>query len=128
MRISDWSSDVCSSDLALVDPVDESAEESSGEDLESIEGDSSDETVEATDEAAAADEADQDAEDVVDSDVDADVSDEQSVDQTPEDPLEEFRRALWAKPGDWYVVHTYSGKENREIGRAACRDRVCQYG
>ncbi|HEY9565434.1 MAG TPA: transcription termination/antitermination protein NusG [Nocardioides sp.] len=98
---------------ALVDPVDESAEESSGEDLESIEGDSSDETVEATDEAAAADEADQDAEDVVDSDVDADVSDEQSVDQTPEDPLEEFRRALWAKPGDWYVVHTYSGMENR---------------
>src|SRR3546814_9441261 len=97
MRISDWSSDVCSSDLALVDPVDESAEESSGEDLESIEGDSSDETVEATDEAAAADEADQDAEDVVDSDVDADVSDEQSVDQAPEDPLEEFRRALWAR-------------------------------
>jgi transcriptional antiterminator NusG len=29
------------------------------------------------------------------------------------DPLEEFRRALWAKPGDWYVVHTYSGMENR---------------
>ena len=30
-----------------------------------------------------------------------------------EDPLEEFRRALWAKPGDWFVVHTYSGMENR---------------
>jgi transcriptional antiterminator NusG len=30
-----------------------------------------------------------------------------------EDPLEEFRRTLWAKPGDWYVVHTYSGMENR---------------
>jgi transcription termination/antitermination protein NusG len=29
------------------------------------------------------------------------------------DALEEFRRALWAKPGDWYVVHTYSGMENR---------------
>jgi transcriptional antiterminator NusG len=29
------------------------------------------------------------------------------------DPLEEFRRALWSKPGDWYVVHTYSGMENR---------------
>lgn len=27
--------------------------------------------------------------------------------------LEEFRRELWAKPGDWYVVHTYSGMENR---------------
>lgn len=28
-------------------------------------------------------------------------------------PLEEFRRALRAKPGDWYVVQTYSGMENR---------------
>ncbi len=30
-----------------------------------------------------------------------------------DDPLEEFRRELWAKPGDWFVVHTYSGMENR---------------
>jgi transcriptional antiterminator NusG len=30
-----------------------------------------------------------------------------------EDPLEEFRRELWAKPGEWYVVHTYYGMENR---------------
>jgi transcriptional antiterminator NusG len=29
------------------------------------------------------------------------------------DPLEEFRRELWAKPGEWYVVHTYYGMENR---------------
>ena len=29
------------------------------------------------------------------------------------DPLEAFRRELWAKPGDWFVVHTYSGMENR---------------
>jgi transcription termination/antitermination protein NusG len=29
------------------------------------------------------------------------------------DPLEEFRQALRSKPGDWYVVHTYSGMENR---------------
>ena len=29
------------------------------------------------------------------------------------DPLEEFRAALRSKPGDWYVVHTYSGMENR---------------
>ncbi|QYJ05864.1 transcription termination/antitermination protein NusG [Nocardioides panacisoli] len=28
------------------------------------------------------------------------------------DPLEEFRRELWAKPGEWFVVHTYSGQEN----------------
>jgi transcriptional antiterminator NusG len=30
-----------------------------------------------------------------------------------DDPLEAFRRDLGAKPGDWYVVHTYSGMEKR---------------
>jgi len=30
-----------------------------------------------------------------------------------DDPLEDFRRELWAKPGDWFVVHTYSGMEKR---------------
>ena len=30
-----------------------------------------------------------------------------------EDPLEAFRRELEAKVGDWFVVHTYSGMENR---------------
>ena len=29
------------------------------------------------------------------------------------DPLEEFRAALHAKPGEWFVIHTYSGMENR---------------
>ncbi len=29
------------------------------------------------------------------------------------DPLEEFRAALREKFGDWFVVHTYSGMENR---------------
>jgi transcription termination/antitermination protein NusG len=45
---------------------------------------------------------------------DADGS-EETADETPadDDPLEAFRRELWAKPGDWFVVHTYSGMENR---------------
>ncbi|WP_221199834.1 transcription termination/antitermination protein NusG [Nocardioides soli] len=34
-------------------------------------------------------------------------------DDADDDPLEAFRRELWAKPGDWFVVHTYSGMENR---------------
>lgn len=38
------------------------------------------------------------------------------------DPLEEFRRVLRAKPGDWYVVHTYSGMENRV--RANLENRI----
>lgn len=58
---------------------------------------------EADAEAAFEGQADEDA-------VEEDATEEDAVD---EDPLEEFRRALWAKPGDWYVVHTYSGMENR---------------
>jgi transcriptional antiterminator NusG len=29
------------------------------------------------------------------------------------DPVAEFKKALRAKPGDWYVVHSYAGYENR---------------
>ena len=38
-------------------------------------------------------------------------ADDEGADEN--DPLERFRRELWAKPGDWFVVHTYSGMENR---------------
>ena len=41
-----------------------------------------------------------------------DDSDEES-DQALEKALEELRVELRSKPGDWYVVHTYSGMENR---------------
>ena len=29
------------------------------------------------------------------------------------DPVEEFKRQLRAMPGDWYVIHSYAGYENR---------------
>jgi len=49
--------------------------------------------------------------------VDEEPTDEAVVDEpaeTPaEDPMEEFRTALREKEGDWFVVHTYSGMENR---------------
>jgi len=35
------------------------------------------------------------------------------VEQQPEDPAEELRRALRAAPGEWYVVHSYAGYENK---------------
>ena len=38
------------------------------------------------------------------------------------DPMAEFREVLRAKPGDWYVVHTYSGMENRV--RANLENRI----
>lgn len=42
-----------------------------------------------------------------------DVDEAGTVDEAAADPLEEFRRALRDKPGEWYVVQTYSGMENR---------------
>ena len=48
------------------------------------------------------------------SDADAAVSEAVDLGEPEEeDPLEEFRKALWSKPGDWFVIHTYSGMENR---------------
>ncbi len=56
---------------------------------------------------------------VDDAAVETDEADEttsqDAAEETPDenDPLEVFRRELWAKPGDWFVVHTYSGMEKR---------------
>jgi transcriptional antiterminator NusG len=63
-----------------------------------------------------------DAQDVADAahdldelDADDTEADEGAEPEVPAalDPLEEFRRELESKPGDWFVVHTYSGMENR---------------
>ena len=72
--------------------------------------DSAEETVEVADAAEETLEVDQ-----VDGDTADDQDDQDDQDEEPDadDPLEKFRRELWAKPGDWFVVHTYSGMENR---------------
>jgi transcriptional antiterminator NusG len=36
--------------------------------------------------------------------------------QVLDDPLAEFRRALHNAPGDWFVIHSYAGYENRVKG------------
>ncbi|WP_165555828.1 transcription termination/antitermination protein NusG [Kribbella pittospori] len=43
-------------------------------------------------------------------------SDEETEPEEPGDPLEELRGRLRSQIGDWYVVHTYSGMENRVKG------------
>ena len=58
------------------------------------------------------DDAVDEADDVVEDDEPVE-GDEDAAEAADEDPLEAFRRELWAKPGDWFVVHTYSGMENR---------------
>ncbi|GLY13219.1 transcription termination/antitermination protein NusG [Kineosporia sp. NBRC 101677] len=34
-------------------------------------------------------------------------------DEAPVDPVEEFKAGLRRAPGDWYVIHSYAGYENR---------------
>ena len=92
-----------SNDVDQVEDQVESVDEATPEDAPA------DETTDVTVE----DETDEVADEVADED--ADVADESDAEETPDenDPLEAFRRELWAKPGDWFVVHTYSGMENR---------------
>ncbi|MBV6727072.1 transcription termination/antitermination protein NusG [Nocardioides daeguensis] len=92
----------------VVDVPDADVAEDTGleETFEADELDVDDDSDDSDDEVEADDEADAD-------DAEADEADEEPVEAADEDPLEAFRRELWAKPGDWFVVHTYSGMENR---------------
>jgi transcription termination/antitermination protein NusG len=52
--------------------------------------------------------------DAVDSDAAAPGTDEDATDEDAEvDPVLQFKTELRALPGDWYVVHSYAGYENR---------------
>jgi transcription termination/antitermination protein NusG len=57
-----------------------------------------------------------DASDEDTSDEDEDEEAEEAEPAEPVDPLEELRNTLRSQIGDWYVVHTYSGMENRVKG------------
>jgi|SRR5665811_1758465 len=84
------------------------------------------ESVEATSEAPAevepeSEKADSASEDVVneesadatDEDSDGEASGDSELSDATADALAEFRERLHSQFGDWYVVHTYSGMENR---------------
>ena len=82
-------------------------------DTESVEAEETD--VEATDLEAAVDEAtDDEAADDESADDEA-SEDEAAVAEPPseEDALAEFMREMRMQPGDWYVIHSYAGYENR---------------
>jgi transcription termination/antitermination protein NusG len=54
------------------------------------------------------------ADDVVTEDVADDTgADDTGAEQAEVDPAEEMRAALRRAPGDWYVVHSYAGYENK---------------
>jgi transcriptional antiterminator NusG len=70
----------------------------------------------ATDDVAVADETvidDADADTDADTDTDADAEAKAAEEELEADPVEEFMRQLRAMPGDWYVIHSYAGYENR---------------
>ncbi|WP_399928345.1 transcription termination/antitermination protein NusG [Streptomyces kanamyceticus] len=59
-------------------------------------------------------------EDDADADVDADATDAEAADEEPVeeesepvDPIVALREELRTLPGEWYVIHTYAGYENR---------------
>jgi transcription termination/antitermination protein NusG len=64
--------------------------------------------------AAAAPAADDGVADGAPADAPAAVDDAvEQAEPEEQDPAEELRRALRAAPGDWYVVHSYAGYENK---------------
>ncbi|WP_242494622.1 transcription termination/antitermination protein NusG [Nocardioides zhouii] len=107
------------SDVDQVDDQVESSDETTPEDSPEevlVEQPADDTTEDSLEDAA--DETAEDSLEVADADDDADDETDDDTDGEPaepeeNDPLEAFRRELWAKPGDWFVVHTYSGMEKR---------------
>jgi transcription termination/antitermination protein NusG len=67
--------------------------------------------VDAVEEPAAAADAELAAADTEDTTTDADDTAAQAEEEV--DPVEEMRAALRRAPGDWYVVHSYAGYENK---------------
>jgi transcription termination/antitermination protein NusG len=78
--------------------ADDAAADTDAESVESIDA-----------EAAAAEAADVEA-------IDDEAADDEAADAAPpteDDVLAEFMREMRMQPGDWYVIHSYAGYENR---------------
>jgi transcriptional antiterminator NusG len=81
-------------------------------DTESVEAEETD--VEATDLDAAVDEATDD-EATEDEATEGEATEDEAAVEAPseDDALAEFMREMRMQPGDWYVIHSYAGYENR---------------
>ena len=90
------------------------AETEAAEDLTEASFDDLDDAVLPEESEDASDAGDQETLDEATDDEEPEAAEQAAEEAVEEsDPLETFRRELWAKPGDWFVVHTYSGMENR---------------
>ncbi|MEU6099471.1 transcription termination/antitermination protein NusG [Streptomyces flaveolus] len=99
-------------ELGIVEGADNEDTETSAE-VEAAEA-----VVEDEDEAAEVQDADETAEDeAAEAEIDAadaEAEDAETAEPEPElDPIEKLRQELRVLPGEWYVIHTYAGYENR---------------
>ncbi|MDX2601411.1 transcription termination/antitermination protein NusG [Streptomyces caniscabiei] len=95
--------------------------ESVDDELDIVEGADSEDGVDEfeTAEAEAGEPAEEEALHVEDDSDDADEDEDEAADEAveeetePVDPVEALREELRTLPGEWYVIHTYAGYENR---------------
>jgi transcriptional antiterminator NusG len=115
-EVSDHSEEADGSDPAgLTDDVAATAEDGTDEPEDSADEpeDSADELEDAAEELEdAAEELEDSADELEDAAEELEDAAEELEESEP-DPLEEFMRELRMLPGDWYVVHSYAGYENR---------------
>ncbi|WP_329135415.1 transcription termination/antitermination protein NusG [Streptomyces sp. NBC_01476] len=98
-------------DLAAGESAEEAAE--AEEDVESEAAEEAEEAAQADESDDSADESDA-AEDAAESDAAGEDGDEEAAAPAePVDAVAAFREELRTLPGEWYVIHTYAGYENR---------------
>ncbi|MEU1051151.1 transcription termination/antitermination protein NusG [Streptomyces sp. NPDC005876] len=94
----------------------EGAEHEDTETSAEVEAAETDEAAEADVEETAETEDVEDAEPADDAEAEeeaADTAGEEAADEPDIDPVEKLRQELRVLPGEWYVIHTYAGYENR---------------
>jgi transcriptional antiterminator NusG len=97
--------EVDAADAAVGEPAEEDAihiEDDEDEDGDAVEADADEDEEPVEDEAG-------DSED--DAEAEAEEAEEEAAE--PVDPVEALREELRTLPGEWYVIHTYAGYENR---------------
>jgi transcriptional antiterminator NusG len=99
--VSEFEESVSVVDDVVEDPAADAAEDAAVEAADEVATESEVEAVEAADE------------DLQDDGASEDAAEEPVAEAPVPDLLREFRDALYSQPGDWYVVHTYSGMEKR---------------
>jgi transcriptional antiterminator NusG len=105
-EVSDYSEEADGFDPA--GPSDDVAEPAeNGADATEDRADESEDGIDAPDDSAA------ESEDGTDAPDDSADESEDSAEKSEDDAQEEFMRELRMLPGDWYVVHSYAGYENR---------------